>query len=441
MCDALSFQLNHLMNYSKIFDGKSFFPIQKAYTTPHFIVLGFRIPQKTLFLYIGRGDEFVGCFLSEIAPPSYLRVQDKFLDYVRKYLVGGKLNSVSLRTVGPMTRIFLIEYRGIKKVKKCYLGYIERKLFFAHQEDEESSRLKLSTNSHNVEESLFLEEIQGYQMSLSGIIYSKTIEKYIEIEKAKASGEKVIKKREKFLIKKRANIENDLKLTKNWQSIQGVVVDMESDPGPVFEYLNFKHEFKGEWGLFEKKDQLFRKIKKLKRAESILIQRLEEVESELSGLQSGRLDLTKTKEKTVQILWGKHERSQKKSNASSAGEGCFKNVRIGKFSGYLGINSEGNDQIRKISSDDFWWFHLEGETGAHLIIRTSESAVTHPQYLEKIASLLKDKSSKESSEMSLMYTQVKNIKGVKGSVGKVSVKKAKYFKCFYRDWNDLISIE
>ena len=66
--------------YNSLFSKNEFYPLQKAYTTPHFLVFIIRFPGQTVALYIGRGNQYQGIFVSTELPPSYLRVQDRLLD-------------------------------------------------------------------------------------------------------------------------------------------------------------------------------------------------------------------------------------------------------------------------------------------------------------------------------------------------------------------------
>ncbi len=62
--------------------------IQKIYSTPHLICFIVRYPGLNRYLYIGRGSNYEGLWEGIIAPPSDIRIKDKYLEYLRKKLLG-----------------------------------------------------------------------------------------------------------------------------------------------------------------------------------------------------------------------------------------------------------------------------------------------------------------------------------------------------------------
>ena len=120
--------------YNSLFSKNEFYPIQKAYSTPHFLVMQIRFPGKSVVLYIGRGNQYQGIFLSDKLPPTYLRVQDRLLDYLRKYLVGARMGKLNL---DPEAITWLFKFKNEHTDNHFLFGYKDRQLFFGKQSKEE----------------------------------------------------------------------------------------------------------------------------------------------------------------------------------------------------------------------------------------------------------------------------------------------------------------
>ena len=142
--------------YNSLFSKNEFYPLQKAFTTPHFLALSVRFPGKTVTLYIGRGNQFQGLFLADKMPPSYLRVQDRLLDYLRKYLVGARLGKI---TVNEKTMGWHFHFKNDHSDNTFYFGYKDRQLFFAKQSKEE---IYLSWTGETLESNNHLGIVDGF---------------------------------------------------------------------------------------------------------------------------------------------------------------------------------------------------------------------------------------------------------------------------------------
>ena len=117
--------------------------IQKIYSTPHLICLMIRYPGITRFLYFGRGGGHEGIWEGKSAPPPFMRIRDRFLEYCRAHLSSSAIGTLFLdkhdRIVGfsyargPLVNYFLLFYKG-------------RKLYFSNyfHDDEMQTRLFLS---------------------------------------------------------------------------------------------------------------------------------------------------------------------------------------------------------------------------------------------------------------------------------------------------------
>lgn len=420
--------------YNSLFSKNEFYPLQKAYTTPHFLVLGVRFPGKSVAIYIGRGNQYQGIFLADKLPPSFLRVQDRLLDYLRKYLVGARLGKME---VDDKSMVSLFHFKNDHSDNAFLFGYKERQLFFAKQSKEE---VYLSWSGETLESKDLLSLVDPFGPDRIANTPSQkiwSIADYLKDEEKKISGQPIQRKKEKFLTRKINNISEDLEVVKNWNLLQDDLkenrIDLDSDELKIY---GQKIKLFGLTSPWHKRDVVFKKIKKLKKAEEILTNRLEESQIEFENVKRGEFDFEVTKEKVIQPLWITHQKLSKSQNNNFN----IKNFKLKNLSGVMGLDASSNDWIRAQASKDHYWFHVENYTGSHCIIKTDDFTKLSFDDLGAIASMLRDFSKLEILEIPVIYTQVKNIKGVKGIKGAVTVKKPKHLRCLYSNWKEIISI-
>lgn len=73
----------------------------------------------------------------------------------------------------------------------------------------------------------------------------------------------------------------------------------------------------------------------------------------------------------------------------------------------IGKNALGNEQIKKLSSQNDTWFHLNNISSAHLIVQNQGNPIPK-KYLKQIAGMIPRNARKNCS--SFIYTTVKNVK-------------------------------
>jgi hypothetical protein len=405
-----------VLDYNSLFTKNEFYPIQKAYSTPHFIVLVVRFAGVTKILYIGRGNQYQGFFVSEKAPPAFLRTQDRLLDYIRKYLVGARIGKVN---AAADSMSFHFSFKNESVDNRFYWGYKDRQLFFSKTGKEETPPTIVADRPH-----------QNIEANCS-------IEFYLKEQEEKARGANVVKKMEKFLARKKKNIEEDLKSASMWkvlqQDLDGDLLDLKYDELKAY---GQKFKFQKSQSEWDRKNLVYNKIKRLRTAEKLLSERLSGVQADMAKLQNGRIEFSATKEKTIQPIWENNSSRSKKIDANIN----VVTFKINNIHGLIGLDAHSNDWIRRDSSKDHWWFHIENHTGAHCIVKIEDFSQLSFDDLSAIASMLRDYSKLSILEIPVIIAQVKNIKGAKGSAGKVIVKKPKYLRCVYEDWNARISI-
>lgn len=420
--------------YNSLFSKNEFYPLQKAYTTPHFLVLIVRFPGKTVAIYIGRGNQYQGVFLGEKLPPSYLRVQDRLLDYLRKYLVGARLGKME---VDDKSMVSLFHFKNEHSDNAFLFGYKERQLFFAKQSKEE---VYLSWSGETLESRnlLSLVDLFGPDKITAAVNQKEwTIAEYLVEEAKKISGQRVQRKKEKFLVRKIHNISEDLATVKNWNLLQDDLVEERIDLNTdELKIHGQKIKLFGLASPWLKRDVIFKKIKKLKKAEEILSTRLEESQVEFENVQKGEFEFEVTKEKVIQPLWITHARQSKPQHS----EHNIKNFKIKNLTGVIGLDALSNDAIRSQASKEHYWFHIENYPGAHGIVKTDDFSKLSIEDLSAIASMLRDYSRLDILEIPMLYSQLKNVKGLKGTKGEVIIKKPKHLRCLYSNWKEIISI-
>lgn len=419
--------------YNTLFSKNEFYPIQKAYTTPHYLVLVIRFPGKTVGCYIGRGHGYEGFQFSEKIAPSYLRIQDKFLDYSRKYLVGARMGRIQ---VHPDYQSFSFTFKNEHPNNEFIFGYKEHQLFFMRRERDQT--YCSWSNAVTLDDSSKLLRSLGATSLVTHEQKKQTIDQYLEGEEKKSSGKLVQKKKEKFLIKKVENIKNDYDLVLNFEKIEEALnadkIDLSKN---MFEGFGHKIKFSGAENEWQKRDLIYQKIKKLKKAIGILKQRLDDTQLELENVRAGNFEFEVTKEKAIPLLWN-NSLSSKKSSLQN--QHNIKNFKLKNVTGVIGLDASSNDAIRSQAAKDHWWFHIDQYTGSHLILKTDDlSQLTQDDY-RALGSFLRDQSKLSIDSIPLMFSQVKHVKGIKGVQGKVTVSKPKYLQCHYLSWAEIITL-
>ena len=394
-----------------------------------------RFPGQNVVLYIGRGNQYEGIFVSNKFPPSYLRIQDRLLDYVRRYLVGARLGKMEVDEKHFLT---LFHFKNEHTDNSFAFGYKDRQLFFIKQTLEEIYTSWNGETHTNQNVPKLVDELLGEKsLTETAKPTSWTLEKYFEDEFKKVSGKPLQKKKEKFLEKKLNNISNDLEDVKKWHLIKDELLDEEAEfdeNKTVFH--GHKVKFASHLNVWQKRDIVFGKIKKLKKAEGILQTRLVETEEEFSKVKGGEFEFEVTKEKAIAPLW-KTEKSQKIKGESEYNVNHFK---LGALNGSVALDAASNDWLRSVGAKDHYWFHIENYPGAHCLMKTDDLQKFSELDYSAIASMLRDLSKLEITEIPVIYSQLKNVKGLKGAQGKVLIKKPRYLRCNYIAWKEIITV-
>jgi predicted ribosome quality control (RQC) complex YloA/Tae2 family protein len=252
-----------------------------------------------------------------------------------------------------------------------------------------------------------------------------TIEELLEDEK-KAASVKGISNNPTFLQRKKANIEDDLRKAQQWEKLQKILdrdVSLEMYELAVGDH---KIKFEGDLNPYERRNLVFQKIKKLKRGEGILNERLKSVTEQLVGKinepkQTSTLPITKP-------VWGREEKIDLEKKPQQQTE--YRVFKFEKFQIGVGLTSQGNDQLRnQWANKEDTWIHLDGLKSAHVIIKLLNNSPLEPNILNLAASILAQFSHFNDDWIPILFTPVKNLKGVTGAPGMVTYKKEKHLRC------------
>jgi predicted ribosome quality control (RQC) complex YloA/Tae2 family protein len=413
----------------------SYGQIQKIYSTAFFVSFSIRTRGKTLHLFLGRGAGHEGLWLHKSAPPSELRRRDNFLEYLRRHLSACSLVNLEL---DDQDRILKVDYQKYGQIQSILFFWKARKLYFLHyfQDVPEgpfklllSWRAKAVTATEDIGNLFKYFDEVGRRNDMvfdRGSAQSSTIEELLEDE-LKAASLIGMTSNPTFLQRKKENIEDDLRKAKQWERLQHLLDQGENLDMYELKVEDQKIKFEGELNPYERRNLVFQKIKKLKRGEGILSQRLESVKELLSGKKT---ETNKTSQlPIVKPVWGKEELAESKSHQENTETG----YRVFKFDHFqigVGLTAQGNDQLRsKWAGKEDLWLHMDGLKSAHVIIKSDNQAAINPENLNLAASILAHFSHFNDAWIPIIHTQVKNLKGVTGAPGMVIYKKEKHLRC------------
>lgn len=417
--------------FQSLYNGEG--QLQKVYSSARYVSVSLRSKGETIYLFFGRGKGYEGFWTGKRQIPATLRKKDRFLEYLRKRLSGARL--IEIRQ-DREDRVLYVDYRKFGKKNTLGMFYKGRILYFAcFYYNPKKERFELfkswgtageagETMSKDVLEEAFEEAGKEGQDKTrqSGAI--PEIEELLSREEKDAAKRRGSRKEKRFARRKAANIERDLEKARRWKDVRSWL-----DAGPNLEELPSRALVEGvkikftETSHYRRRDELFAKIKKLKRGEAILERRLEQTRRDAGGKEDGAAAVANSLT-VLSPAWSssaaRREEPAGKPRKDAAGYTVLKED-IAEFG--MGKTAKGNDQMRKLwAKKHDWWFHLDGRPGPHIIAKIPKGAVDEA-VLKRVAEMMAEKTGER--EINLIYTQVKNLKGVAGKPGSVNYKKEK----------------
>jgi predicted ribosome quality control (RQC) complex YloA/Tae2 family protein len=410
--------------------------IQKIYSTAFYVCLTIRARGKTRYLYLGRGAGHEGIWLHDSSPEPQLRKKDNFLEYLRRHLSSCSFKGI---LIDQHDRIIRLDYQKFGQTQSILWFWKGRKLYFVHYfttSPDDPHRLLLSWKNRasipNVDIRdlySFFDEV-GRTTGMKHDIQSPqnlSMDKLLA-EEMMASTLTTVSSGQAFLRRKRDNILEDLRKARQWEKLQQLLDKKESlDQMYELKVDDQKIRFESELNSYERRDLVYQKIKKLKRGERILADRLALVEDELSGKEQKKIPQSTLS--IVKPVWG--EEKQPKTLVKEKSTGLeYKVITIHGVQFGVGLNAHGNDQLRnKWASKTDHWIHLDGAPSTHVIVKLAPSETLNPDLLNVAASIVAHFSHFNGDWVPIIHTQVKNLKGVSGAPGMVIYKKEKHLRC------------
>lgn len=407
--------------------------IQKLYSTAYLVSLSIRVPGKTWSLYLGRGAGVEGVWLAESPPPAALRRKDHFLEYLRRHLSSCTFLGIELDS---SDRILRLNYQKYGERQSFFFFWKARKVYFLHHYKEApetpwklllSWRNKAQVLSEDIDLLGCFDEI-GRRADLQHDFRAPRILEVQEIlaQEVSAAGQKTGQSRQSFLQRKKTRISQDLVKVRQWENIQQVLRDGASlEETNELEIGDHRFRFHGELNAYERRNLLFEKIKKLKKGETILQGRLDEV----SEILAEKKERPETREllPITRIAWGDESATLKVPEKEEGQE--FLVYKLPQLQLGVGKSARGNDQLRsKWAGKEDLWLHLDGLKSAHVIIKMN-AGIPGNEELNLAASILARFSHFTGDWIPVIYTQVKNLKGVSGVAGMVTYKKERHLRC------------
>lgn len=401
--------------------------IQKIFSSGKLLLLQLRLRGRNLNISIGRGGDNCGLWDSIDAIPSEYRItRDQFLEFLRSNIRNSRLTSIDSDVLDKCVRFNFFDKSKLLlfwKGRQLFFTYIYmsdgRWMHFSPWLSQQKLEFELE-NEFDIFNDIGRKQLDDKELRETHLnIYSKDI-----------FNKKVETSYSKKLLKKKMYIEHDLENCGVRHEIEEKLIKDELDLSHnIFKYKSFKAKFDFGLSYYQKKNIVFNKIKKLKKGEDHLTQRLKDVVQQIESKKQVFVN-----EKIQLPVWKKVAREN--SEVKKSEDHII--IKWGNISIAVGLNTRGNDFIRsKWSSKGDMWFHLDGDKSAHAIAKNLES-FDFDKY-NVIASIVAEYSDYNSDQIALVFTTVENLKGVKGAPGKVTYKKEKHLIFTKVNWKEIIS--
>ncbi len=419
--------------------------IQKIYSTAYYICLSIRRRGETFCLYFGRGGGHEGIWFGDNPPVSELRQKDAFLEYLRRYL--SSCTMLDLK-IDQSDRIVSLEYQKYG-VKNSFLWFWKgRKLYFIHhfkETPEAPMKLLLSwhgkaiTPTEDTPNLFTLFDEIGRMTDSEQTLHSPkaySINELLDLELNEVRNQDEGPKKRTFLERKKENIQADIEKAKQWEKLHALLEQRaDFDNHHELKIGDQKIKFTSGLNSYERRNLVYEKIKKLKKGEKILGERLQKVEEDL--INNPVAKKIESKLPMVKPVWG--VTNQQTSSKPKSDRKDYKVFRDENVHYGVGLTSQGNDALRsEWGNKEDYWVHLDGRKSAHVIIKLINNQAIQSDILDKAASILAEFSDYKDQWIPIIYTQVKNLKGVTGAAGMVIYKKEKHISCLKQNISMLI---
>lgn len=407
--------------------------------------MSLRLPGKSIYLYVGRGQKYEGIFIGKNAVPSEYRIRDRFIEFCRKYVQGGIVHKIETLLEDRVVNIYFTKRESHYNLTLFWKG---RDLYFSlHEKTESVERIFCSwigwqeVVEGNTISKIYKEVGAGSYKAEKPVNKVFSDKEYFEKLSKNVDVHKFPKRKKKFFQRKIQNIEQDFTKVKKWRDLRDLMEqgDFKVPTDYRFELMGIPFRIDVNFNEYKKRDVIYKKIKAFKRAETILEDRLSRTKEEFKKWVSGDVYVIKGLGKTVEPVW-RSSKEDVNSQVNSVNRKIYQ-ISIG-LELAVGLDSISNDWLRKNwSKKEDLWFHIDGEKSSHVFLKNNTQARLDPKLLELIGSVLAFHSNFEGQQVPMVYTQVKNLKSVKGAAGKVIFKKEKRIDVYVDPtWKERISI-
>ena len=170
----------------------------------------------------------------------------------------------------------------------------------------------------------------------------------------------------------------------------------------------------------ENAQKYFERYQKLKRTFEATTQQIAETEADLAYLRSvsahlataeSEADLTGIKAELAETGWiRKNKSTNKKEKAPKAGQ-PLRFVTSDGFTVFVGKNNLQNEEVTfKLASGNDWWFHVKGQPGSHVVVRTEGRELPDRSFEEAAALAAWYSSAPRGEKTEVDYTRRREIK-------------------------------
>ena len=291
--------------------------IQKIYSTPHFICITIRFPGQSIYLYLGRGSHFEGLWQGEGIPPTELRVKDRYLEYLRKHIRSAKVGKIFL---DEKDRILLLPYYKGGEENYFAIFWRGRSAYFLNLEGEKNlfksweglEKLDQSLDAKTVLD-LFNPLGRGEMELKSKDRKSSSIEDYFSSQMESLTKGHFPRRKKKNFERKEHKIINDLGRVRSAPKIREALEAEGFEIGDKTQLVIAGVKFKFSRGLneYQKRDQVYQKIKGFKKGQAILEKRLLELEKEKKRYLGGQVAPTLDSKKIIMPVWAQKSEKSK----------------------------------------------------------------------------------------------------------------------------------
>jgi len=412
-------EFHHFAHQLKIDIKKHKYFIQKIISTPDYVFIKSRTAGKDLYFGLARGAEHSGVVLTDRFPKSSLRGIDSFHEYFKKNAMGAQLKSVDFLEEHKVLRLHMSKANA----EFGFMMYWKSTKFYFGHYYYDANELKI----RKWWEKLRVEVLDESDLNkaLSAVFTLTSNEKAQEAKniaafdmaayEADRDKKDVVKSVVKKKDIKKKNIEKDLEKIKKWELLVEHVNKNKSEliGKKACEIAGYKFkalDSKSDYALVEK---IYEKIKSLKKAQIIQEKRLLEItDLKVAELKRNLIFIAPFVAKEMSVISVKKKNEERPNTIE-----IYKYLNI---SIAIGLSAQGNDWIRnKWATNEDIWFHLDGISSAHLILKNPDKNTSVLEYTDLVATIFFDKMNLKSKMVSMIYTKVKNLKSVKSKAGLV----------------------